>query len=132
MIVIRNYILGEALPWAQKEIGCDSTALDPEFTWVAFEDGRMVGFLAAAKVMHSLLLLRLLGGRSGRDWLPQMWKMVRSACDNHAIAGWWTLIDNETATPAEQKLVRLLRSGKSGTKDPQSEVKPTLWLKGRF
>lgn len=110
MVTVRNYIHGEALPWTREEIGWDLAAGDPETCWVVFVDGRMVAMLLAAKVLNTLFLMRLMGGKGGRWWVRPLWEEVRRVCDKQGIAGFWTHMDNDRR--AERKLLALLREGR--------------------
>lgn len=110
MVTVRNYIHGESLPWSREEIGWDPGDGDPETCWVVFVDGRMVAMLLAAKVLNTLFLMRLMGGRGARWWVRPLWTEVRRVCVTQGIAGFWTHMDNDLK--AERKLLMLLRAGR--------------------
>lgn len=110
MVIVRNYIRGESLPWSREEIGWNPDDGDPATCWVVFVDGRMVAMLLAAKVLNTLFLMRLMGGRGARWWIRPLWREVRRVSDNQGIAGFWTHMDN--GNESECKLLALLREGR--------------------
>jgi hypothetical protein len=130
MTTIRNYIPGEHLPWTQEEIGWPPESFDPDFVWMVFVDRKMVAMLVTARMMNSVLLVRLLSRDRIGWWIRPLWSAVRNVCRNRGIAGFWTCMDNEREP--ERKLLALLRAGR-GTSTAM-EVRPATgqWITGRF
>lgn len=130
MVTIRNYIAGEALNWSAEDIGWQMNSLEPESIWIVFVDGRMEAMLIGAKVMNSLLLVRLLGGEKKAFWLRPLWREVRAACRNRNIVGFWSIMDN--CREPERKLMKLLQNGRDGISGMQITPTQGLWVTGRF
>lgn len=130
MITVRNYIPGEYVPWSREEIGWPLEQCEPETCWVVFDGGRMVGLLLAARMLNTLFLLRLLGGRGSKGWMRPLWMAVKDVCDNRKIAGFWTCLDNDLVT--ERKLMALMREGRGSSAKLLVSNDNRTWVTGRF
>lgn len=126
-ITIRNYIHGEHLPWKREEIGYDPATFDPEWTWIVFVGDTMTAMLVGAKMLNSLMLVRLLSIGQPSMWLRTLWRHVAGVCLYRKIAGFWTCMDNDREP--ERKLLSLLQKDCSETDIHRATG---LWVKGRF
>ncbi len=130
MVTVRNYIRGEAIPWTQADIGWSIQDLDPEWTWVVFADHEIAALLVGAKVMNSILLLRLLSKSTKTWWIRSLWREIRSVCLYRGIVGYWTCMDN--GREAERKLLVLLRQGRCNVSPTATEAGDATLVRGRF
>lgn len=129
-VAIRNYIPGEHLPWSREEIGYNARDFDPEYTWVVFVDREMMALLVGAKMLNSLMLIRLLSTGGAQFWLRPLWREVRRVCAQHGIEGFWTCMDN--GREPERKLLTLLRQGRGTAAETLIREATGVWITGRF
>lgn len=127
MTTVRNYIRGEWLPWGEAELGWPPEALDPEWTFVVFVDGKLTSLLVATKTMNALLLMRLLSVGNGAPWLRTLWRELQHVCWKREIVGFWSCMDNER--DAERKLMQLLKRAAATVEEYPAAGS---WIRGRF
>lgn len=131
MVTVRNYIAGEHLPWTQEDIGWNPEDFEPEWVWLVFVDREMTALLITAKVLNSVLLLRLLSKPGRAWWIRDLWSVVRNVCGKRKIVGFWSFMDN--GREAERKLLALLAEGRCSVSPRVTEAGgANILVRGRF
>lgn len=107
-ITVRNLRPGEQVPFVH---GCESfPALDPEWCWVAVQQGQVRGILIGAGMHGVFFILRMVVPPSSPPTtVLVLLRQAQKAVLRRGIRAWITFLMPLPATPVEEKLLRVAR-----------------------